>query len=149
MFKSMGEKRPCPRQLFRGYRYLMASHDPRVSRDRALERACRSRRQEPADLARARARRYIWSRAGPIPAGHEVHHVDGDPLNNRPSNLRLLSRADHTAIHRGDRSRRSGAPPPIRVLRNALRGLKRWRRAVEERSGTSSHSPHADISSPL
>ena len=25
--------------------------------------------------------------------GKDVHHVDGNPLNNRPSNLKLISRS--------------------------------------------------------
>ena len=29
-----------------------------------------------------------------------VHHIDGDKLNNDPSNLQLLSRAEHTSLHR-------------------------------------------------
>jgi hypothetical protein len=28
-----------------------------------------------------------------------VHHIDGDRLNNAPSNLRVMSRAEHTRQH--------------------------------------------------
>ena len=29
-----------------------------------------------------------------------VHHIDGNPLNNEPSNLQLMSRSAHTSLHR-------------------------------------------------
>ena len=28
-----------------------------------------------------------------------VHHVDGNPLNNKPSNLQVMSRSEHTRLH--------------------------------------------------
>jgi HNH endonuclease len=37
---------------------------------------------------------------GRIFAGREVHHIDGDKTNNRPSNLQIVSPAEHRAIHR-------------------------------------------------
>ena len=36
---------------------------------------------------------------GPIPDGHHIHHIDGDPLNNDISNLACLSAEEHYAIH--------------------------------------------------
>lgn len=36
---------------------------------------------------------------GPIPEGWHVHHRDGDPLNNDPSNLVCVSPKDHIAEH--------------------------------------------------
>lgn len=30
---------------------------------------------------------------------YEVHHVNGDPMDNRPANLALVNRADHEALH--------------------------------------------------
>lgn len=36
---------------------------------------------------------------GPIPEGHQVHHRDGDPLNNAPTNLIALTRKRHMAAH--------------------------------------------------
>ena len=46
-------------------------------------------------------RRAVENAQGPIPAGHEVHHVDGDKTNNRPENLQVLTKQEHQAIHRG------------------------------------------------
>jgi hypothetical protein len=37
---------------------------------------------------------------GQIYPGREVHHIDGDKSNNRPSNLTILSSAQHRRIHR-------------------------------------------------
>ena len=28
-----------------------------------------------------------------------VHHIDGNPLNNKPSNLKVMSRSEHTRLH--------------------------------------------------
>ena len=37
---------------------------------------------------------------GAIFAGREVHHIDGDKSNNRPSNLTIVSKEEHRRIHR-------------------------------------------------
>jgi hypothetical protein len=37
----------------------------------------------------------------------DVHHIDGDKANNDPSNLRVLSREEHAALH-VDQHRRAG-----------------------------------------
>ena len=37
---------------------------------------------------------------GQIFPGREVHHIDGDKTNNRPSNLTIVSKAQHRVIHR-------------------------------------------------
>lgn len=37
---------------------------------------------------------------GPIFPGREVHHIDGGKTNNRPSNLTIVSKAEHRRIHR-------------------------------------------------
>lgn len=35
-----------------------------------------------------------------LPAGHIVHHIDGDKTNNAVGNLVNLPRADHVALHK-------------------------------------------------
>ncbi|EQK42759.1 HNH endonuclease family protein [[Clostridium] bifermentans ATCC 638] len=44
---------------------------------------------------------YIWEKTnGPIPKGHEIHHIDLDANNNDISNLQLLTIAEHKKIHK-------------------------------------------------
>lgn len=47
-----------------------------------------------------RLHRQLWKDAnGSIPEGYEIHHKDGNPLNNTLSNLECLSPKDHTQWH--------------------------------------------------
>jgi len=39
----------------------------------------------------------VW---GTIPKGGVIHHADGNPLNDNPVNLVLLSRGQHMDVHR-------------------------------------------------
>ncbi len=45
--------------------------------------------------------RYIWEKHNgcKIPKGYVVHHKDEDTENNEPSNLILMTRAEHIALH--------------------------------------------------
>jgi len=44
--------------------------------------------------------RDIWAQTnGPIPAGFDIHHRDGDKTNNTLSNLELLTQAEHGTRH--------------------------------------------------
>lgn len=42
---------------------------------------------------------------GPVPARYVVHHIDDNPLNNKLENLKLVTRAEHSALHRDDRKK--------------------------------------------
>ena len=36
---------------------------------------------------------------GKIYSGYEVHHIDGNKLNFRPSNLKVMSKSQHARLH--------------------------------------------------
>ena len=40
----------------------------------------------------------------PIPPGYEVHHINHNKRDNRQSNLTVIPRSVHRAIHSGSRS---------------------------------------------
>jgi hypothetical protein len=44
--------------------------------------------------------RSVWEQAnGPVPDGHEIHHVNGDKGDNRLENLQLMRGFDHRQHH--------------------------------------------------
>ena len=53
--------------------------------------------------------RYVASKkvGGKIGRGRVVHHKDGNKLNNRRSNLRVMSRSSHSKLHAKKRKKRS------------------------------------------
>src|SRR5687768_15764725 len=48
----------------------------------------------------------------PLTRDEHVHHVDSNRLNNEPSNLRILTRADHCREHNPARYRRAWSLDP-------------------------------------
>lgn len=47
---------------------------------------------------------YVAQAAYGIPSGYHVHHVDGNPLNNRADNLLVVSVSEHSRIHKPNRN---------------------------------------------
>jgi len=37
---------------------------------------------------------------GSVKPGYEVHHIDGNKNNNRPSNLRAIKKSTHRKLHK-------------------------------------------------
>lgn len=44
--------------------------------------------------------RLVWESAnGPVLSGHDIHHINGDKLDNEITNLRILDKLTHSRIH--------------------------------------------------
>jgi hypothetical protein len=54
----------------------------------------------------------VWEQAnGPVPMGHEIHHLDHNRANWRLDNLMALDRQTHHAMHRKARSTKINDKP--------------------------------------
>ena len=70
--------------------------------------------------------RIVWEEAhGPVPPKHEIHHVDGDKLNNELSNLRCISLSEHRRIHSENWKKENG-----QWLRRCT-GCHKWKMETE------------------
>ena len=76
--------------------------------------------------------RDIWAHHhGPIPAGHHIHHVDHDTLNNDISNLECIPAAEHFR-HHADQPRSEAQLEAIeRNLPNFIEKAREWHRSEE------------------
>lgn len=95
------DTRTCRRSVWIAYRTLRSAKFPGLARNYRLERSCMS--EEAHEKNRQRLRnRYKLLKAGLVKRhdGTEVHHRDGDWTNNRASNLRVIDRKDHEALHK-------------------------------------------------
>lgn len=63
----------------------------------------------------------------------EIHHKDGDPLNNDPANLMAMTKQEHLALHRKPEEMYVGICPVCgdgfeKKMRNVKRNLSKGRR---------------------
>lgn len=77
---------------------------------------------------------------GPIPAGHVVHHVDGNPLNNEPANLATMPMREHSGMHTSELM----ADPKLRARAREFMDMARekaneWHRSSAGREWHSEH----------
>lgn len=71
----------------------MAGHVTRFGYRRIRVRGIRKLRMEHV---------LVWeAHHGPVPPGMELHHVNGDKLDNRIENLRAVTRLEHKRLHSG------------------------------------------------
>jgi hypothetical protein len=78
--------------------------------------------------------RSIWiHHHGPIPSRHDIHHVDGNPFNNDPSNLQCIESTKHKIKH--GRSFAETSPEVLSLnLEKAREAAKAWHRSKEGRA---------------
>jgi hypothetical protein len=82
--------------------------------------------------------RAVWESVnGPVPLGYHVHHVNDDPLDNRPENLAAIPAADHLRGHASDPERVAVSRRNIELARPFAAA---WHGSDEGRAW---HSEHA------
>lgn len=92
--------------------------------------------------------RALWAyHNGPIPDAHEVHHADGNPLNNDIGNLECITIAKHRRIE-GDRGSFS-TPKALKHLDSIRHKAAAWHRTPEGRAWHSQNSKQAMAKRPL
>lgn len=80
--------------------------------------ACITRRENGKDRAFL-LHKIVWEAAnGPVPPGHEIHHLDHDKSNWRLENLMAMDRKTHQELHRQARSTNIDNKAGVRDLRN-------------------------------
>jgi len=54
--------------------------------------------------------RYIWEQfhQKPIPPRHQIHHINGDKLDNRIENLQCMTNSEHQKLHNQPREETTG-----------------------------------------
>ncbi|KAK9826977.1 hypothetical protein WJX74_002430 [Apatococcus lobatus] len=96
----------CPRKRYRRYRQARLAGTR--GRDYPLEHACYHSLRKNARKANSRHRaRYRLMRLGLVSIGDHrvIHHRNGNALDNRRSNLAILSSAAHRGHHRAQHAR--------------------------------------------
>ena len=76
--------------------------------------------------------RHVWEfHNGPIPAGHHIHHKDGNWSNNDISNLECLSACAHGDEHSEQRSANAKRPEQLAHLASINHMAKAWHSSPE------------------
>ena len=72
----------------------------RVRRMNAKDRQGKEAHTYNKQLGEVEHRKIMRLKLGrPLESDEVVHHVDGNPLNNKPSNLQVMTRSEHTRLH--------------------------------------------------
>ncbi len=97
---------PCPRALWKEYRRAVINGER--ERDYAISAACYENTPKRKAARNARhANREKFAKKGLVAVGDglEIHHLDGNPANNRSQNLMVLTASAHKKHHSRARSR--------------------------------------------
>jgi hypothetical protein len=83
---------------------------------------------------RKRLHRVVWeNEVGKIPAGMDIHHMDGNKANNAIENLQLLTKAEHNSFHAKKRHRDNREWTLANLKNNALPKAVEWHKSEEGR----------------
>ena len=91
---------PCPPALWRKYRDAVVNGE--MKRDYAISAWCYEDTPKRKAARNARhSNREKFAKRGLVAVGDgkHVHHVDGNPFNNDPRNLRVVSADAHRKLH--------------------------------------------------
>lgn len=84
--------------------------------------------------------RYIWMKHyGDIPEGYQIHHKDGDALNNSIDNLEILPGSEHTSLHMNNLSPERKKFLSANVKEKALPEAIKWHKSEEGRDWHKEH----------
>ena len=91
--------------------------------------------------ARHSLHRDVWEfHHGAVPEGHDVHHIDGNTLNNDISNLECIDENAHYAMHKDELRQRNTSQRQLDHLANIRHLTKAWHASD---AGKEWHRQHA------
>ena len=109
--------------IFNGYKYNRYPESPNPAHRRYFGRAGH------------RLHRDVWVfHNGPIPEGHQIHHIDENTANNDISNLECLSFKHHRAEHLEQYIARGKSPKQLAHLAAINHKAKAWHKSEEGRA---------------
>ena len=115
--------------VFNGFTYRRYPNSPRMAHRRYFGRAGH------------RLHRDVWIfHKGPIPKGHQIHHIDGNTANNEILNLECLPFGAHRAKHHEEYVKRGKSQAQLDHLSRIQELAKAWHKSPE---GLEWHHNHA------
>lgn len=109
--------------VFNGYRYRRYPNSSNPAHRKYFARA------------KHRLHRDVWEfHNGVVPDGHDIHHIDGNTLNNDISNLQCIDEKAHYAEHREELRSRNTSPRQLAHLAKIRHMTKAWHASEEGRA---------------
>ena len=86
--------------------------------------------------------RHVWEfHNGPIPKGHQIHHKDGNCLNNDISNLACLSTKEHRQEHMEGILEKAKSPKRLEHLAKIREKAAEWHKSEAGKAWHKQHGP--------